>query len=154
MDLQKADHNRLEALDPAPHDLNLRILLAEDNKVNQQVASKMLRKLGCTVDIAENGQIAVEMAQAQPYDLVFMDCQMPVLDGFEATHELRALQDGTQNIPIVAMTANAMKGDQKRCLDAGMDDYISKPVSARALQDLFQRLELRMQSPESRQEAA
>jgi signal transduction histidine kinase/CheY-like chemotaxis protein len=154
MDLQKADHNRLEALDPAPHDLNLRILLAEDNKVNQQVASKMLRKLGCTVDIAENGQIAVEMAQAQPYDLVFMDCQMPVLDGFEATHELRALQDGTQNIPIVAMTANAMKGDQKRCLDAGMDDYISKPVSARALQDLFQRLELRLQSPESRQEAA
>jgi signal transduction histidine kinase/CheY-like chemotaxis protein len=154
IDLQKADRSPLGQSASDQVQLNWRILLAEDNKVNQQVASKMLRKLGCTVDIAENGQIAVEMAQAQPYELIFMDCQMPVMDGFEATHAMRSLETGAQHIPIVAMTANAMKGDQERCLAAGMDDYVSKPVSARALLDLFERLDARLQTAQAQAKAA
>ncbi len=141
-----------------------RVLVAEDNIVNQKVAARMLEKLGCRVDVAANGKEAIEMLERLPYDLVFMDCQMPEMDGFEATAAIRAREasgakrkasdedgfdtrhstDNTQHskvthIPIVAMTANAMKGDRERCLEAGMDDYLSKPVRSEELLGMLEK---------------
>jgi signal transduction histidine kinase/ActR/RegA family two-component response regulator len=106
----------------------LRILLAEDNPVNQFVAVEMLRRLGCEVTVAPNGQKALEALDEQPYDLIFMDCDMPVLDGFDATRAIRARQGTGPRIPIVAMTASAFDGERTRCLAAGMDDFLAKPV--------------------------
>ncbi len=113
-----------------------RVLIVEDNLINQTIMQRMLsRFFQCDADIAQNGREAVQMITEQPYDLVFMDVQMPVLDGFEATRIVREMEasSGRRRTPIVAMTANAMAGDRERCLDAGMDDYISKPVSKSAL---------------------
>ena len=109
---------------------NLRILLVEDNKVNQAVALGILVKLGFIVDIAANGEQAIKMLQAASYDIVLMDCQMPEMDGYEASRLIRSSQTAVLNhgIPIIAMTANAMKGDRERCLEAGMNDYVSKPI--------------------------
>ena len=108
-----------------------RILLCEDNRVNQEIARIMLEQLGLTVDVAENGQIGVGLFQANNYDLVLMDCQMPVMDGFQATDVMRNFEAGNdqRHTPIVALTANAMVGDRERCLAAGMDDYLGKPFS-------------------------
>jgi len=109
-----------------------RILLVEDNDINQRVASELLQDVGLLVHIAENGQVALEMVQAADYDLVLMDMQMPVMDGVTATQELRKLHaKGT--LPIVAMTANAMERDRERCLEAGMDDFIAKPIDPQQL---------------------
>ena len=108
---------------------SLRVLVAEDNLVNQMIASKMLKKLGCQVDVAASGQEAVNMLEMLPYHIVFMDCQMPEMDGFEATRVIRQKEESSgEHVPIIAMTANAMAGDRERCLEAGMDDYLSKPV--------------------------
>ena len=107
------------------------VLVVEDNPTNQLVIEGLLRTLGVTVDIAGNGQEAISALQSITiHDLVFMDCQMPVLDGYEATQKIRTEKLGiiNTNIPIVAMTANAMAGDREKCLDAGMDDYLSKPI--------------------------
>ncbi len=104
-----------------------KILVAEDNPVNREVLHGMLSYFHITPDIVENGHEAVEAATRTAYDLIFMDCQMPVMDGFEATHALRRA-DGTKDTPIVALTAFAMKGDRDKCLAAGMDDYLSKPI--------------------------
>jgi PAS domain S-box-containing protein len=104
-----------------------RILLVEDNDINQQVAREMLQDTGLAVEVAENGQVALAMVQASSYDLVFMDMQMPVMDGIAATRELRKLER-CQALPIVAMTANAMAQDRARCLDAGMNDFLVKPI--------------------------
>ncbi|PTR17387.1 PAS domain S-box-containing protein [Nitrosospira sp. Nsp2] len=104
-----------------------RVLLAEDNAVNQIVCATMLRNLGCEVDVAANGREATDLVRRFRYDVVFMDCEMPQMDGYEATAAIRRQPDG-KHIPIIAVTAQVMQGDQERCLNAGMDDYISKPV--------------------------
>ncbi len=117
---------------------NLNILLAEDNLVNQKVASIHLEKLGHHVDVAVNGIAAFEDYKAKPYDLIFMDIQMPEADGYESTRLIRNYEsqnDLAIKTPIIAMTANAMKGDKEKCLAAGMDDYISKPFTAKALKE-------------------
>ena len=107
------------------------VLVAEDNPTNQIVTRGMLEKLGCTVDVVENGREAVDAALQNTYDLIFMDCHMPHLDGYEASEKIRqnGALCGAKHIPIIALTAHAMKGDQEQCLAAGMDDYLSKPCS-------------------------
>ena len=117
-----------------------RVLLAEDNPVNQQVAAAMLSSLGLQVDIANNGQEAVTKAYGQAYDIILMDCQMPVMDGYQATAEIREQETaGSRRSPIVALTANAMEGDRTQCLAAGMDDYLAKPYSMNQLRQVLSR---------------
>ena len=121
-----------------PHRFRARVLLAEDNLVNQKVAVRMLEKLGCRVDTAVNGQETVEMVESLRYDLVFIDCQMPEMDGYEATVEIRQRQGTGRHIPIMPMTANAMQGDREKCLAAGMDDYVSKHVKSTLLEVILE----------------
>ena len=117
---------------------NIKILLAEDNLINQRVATKLLENIGYNIDIAQNGQEAIHMAKQIPYDLIFMDMNMPVMDGLEATRKLRKLEHVTHEKPIIiAMTANAMKEDKEQCLEAGMDDFISKPVTVDSTRNLI-----------------
>ena len=108
------------------------VLLVEDNLTNQIVAKGILGLLGLTVEVAENGQVALDMLTSKAYDLIFMDCQMPVMDGYEATRAIRELgpQSATpKDVPVIALSANAMKGDDQLCFDAGMDDHVAKPIS-------------------------
>jgi CheY-like chemotaxis protein len=125
-----------------------RVLLVEDNLVNQEVGKAMLRKLGYQVDVAEDGEAGVKAAFACHYDAVLMDCQMPNVDGFEATAQIRtreaelkqdAPNDSARRMPIIALTANAMKGDRERCLAAGMDDYLAKPFNKEQLSAVLER---------------
>jgi len=130
--------------DAATGDLRLaavrgaRILLVEDNDINQQVARELLEEVGMVVDVADNGQIALEQVQRASYDLVFMDMQMPVMDGVAATVEIRKVP-GLGGLPIVAMTANAMEQDRRKCLDAGMNDFLVKPFDPDALSAILLR---------------
>jgi CheY-like chemotaxis protein len=107
------------------------VLLVEDNAVNQRIALRVLEKFGCKVKMASNGEEAVDLFKAhrESIEVIFMDCQMPVMSGYEATRAIRELEvNSGQRMPIIAMTANAMKGDRELCLESGMDDYITKPL--------------------------
>ncbi len=118
---------------------SLRVLVAEDNTINRRVAVLQLQRLGCHADAVANGREAVQMWERFPYDAILMDCQMPELDGYEATHLIRQREQSGSHIPIIALTANAMKGDEELCLRAGMDAYIPKPVNSERLREvLFQ----------------
>jgi len=126
--VEKRAPSRLE-LDPEmAHHHPLRILLAEDNVVNQKLVLRLLEQMGYRADLAANGLEAIAAIERQPYDLVFMDVQMPEMDGFEASREITRRWPGDRRPRIVAMTANAMQGDRELCLAAGMDDYMSKPI--------------------------
>ena len=122
--------------------LTSRILIVEDNKTNQLVVSEMLQKMNCVIDIAENGCEAVDAVQEKEYDLIFMDCHMPEMDGFEATKEIRRYEleknPGTR-IPIVALTGDVIQGIREQCREAGMDDYLSKPCTMSGLQEKLDR---------------
>jgi len=116
----------------------LRILLAEDNPVNQLLATRLLEKRGHRVTVAGNGREALAAIDKESYDLVLMDVQMPELDGIEATIAIREKEKkGANHLPVIALTAHAMKGDQERCLEAGMDAYLSKPIRAQELDELL-----------------
>jgi signal transduction histidine kinase/DNA-binding response OmpR family regulator len=117
----------------------IRALVAEDNAVNQRLIKRVLEKLGCRVDVASNGHEAVAMAKALQYDIVLMDCSMPELDGYQATGELRRCLPQTHRLPIVALTAHAMPEDRAKCLAAGMDDYLSKPVNLEQVRQVLDR---------------
>ncbi len=123
---------------PAP--IGVRVLVAEDNVVNQKVAIAMLKRLGYRVDVVANGRDAVAALEAGPYDAVVMDCQMPEMNGYEATEEIRRREGTGAHIPIVALTASAVKGDEDRCLAAGMDAYVTKPVTVEVLGTVLGRL--------------
>jgi signal transduction histidine kinase/ActR/RegA family two-component response regulator len=116
-----------------------RVLVAEDNPVNQRLAVHELSKLECVVDVAANGREAVEMARRLPYDCVFMDCEMPEVDGYEATGQIRALSGAAGLVPVIALTAHAMSGSRERCLAAGMNDYVSKPMRSQDLSEALER---------------
>ncbi|MFS1932035.1 response regulator [Vibrio splendidus] len=114
-----------------------KVLVVEDSRVNQQVAKMMLKKLGFEVDIADNGEIGVEKFKSNEYVMIFMDCQMPVLDGFEATKQIRAIEAGSsKQIPIVALTANVVQRDKHLCFDVGMDEFLPKPVNQGKLREI------------------
>ena len=117
----------------------VRVLVAEDNIVNQKVAARMLEKLGARPDLAANGREAVEMFGLVPYDLIFMDCQMPEMDGYAATREIRRREGPNQHVPIVAMTAEVLAGCREQCLAAGMDDHLAKPVKLECLVEALQK---------------
>lgn len=129
----------IEERSPMLPEVQARVLVAEDNYVNQQVAVEILKSLGCSVHLAADGVEAVEMAQVDRYDVIFMDCQMPRLDGYGATGEIRRVEGESRHTPIVAMTASVSTADRERCLQAGMDDYIGKPIDPVTLLDILKR---------------
>ncbi|HEX4380303.1 MAG TPA: response regulator, partial [Candidatus Acidoferrum sp.] len=121
----------------------LRVLVAEDNAVNQTLARRLLEKRGHTVVIAENGRVALEAAERDAFDLILMDVQMPVLGGLEAAaciRERERIAGRGARIPIIALTANAMAGDRERCIESGMDEYLTKPIQARELFAMVERV--------------
>lgn len=118
-------------------ELNLYILLAEDNPVNQMVTGKLLEKLGCHYVVVSNGLECLDSLKNDQYDLILMDCLMPEMDGLETTRKIRASGGHCADIPIIALTAKAMAADEQACLDAGMNDYIDKPVNLERMKNLL-----------------
>jgi PAS domain S-box-containing protein len=139
LDTEYANPKSLEKQEEPQFERNLRILIAEDNPVNQQVAVGLLKRLGHLADVVGNGVEAVNAVRSFSYDLVLMDVQMPEMDGLEATAAIRKLSGERGRMPIVAMTANAMRGDDERCLAAGMNDYLAKPIDRMKLADVIAR---------------
>jgi CheY-like chemotaxis protein len=117
----------------------LRILVAEDNPVNQMLTRKLLERCGHEVVVVDDGRSAVTAAQAHRFDVILMDVQMPEMSGFEATRRIRAHEVDAGRVPIIALTAHAMSGDRERCLEAGMDDYLTKPIDKARLHELVAR---------------
>jgi signal transduction histidine kinase/ligand-binding sensor domain-containing protein/CheY-like chemotaxis protein len=115
------------------------VLLAEDNPISQKVAMKMLQRLGCHVDVAATGSATVDMFERRRYDLILMDCQMPEMDGYEATRAIRAREEGSARVPVIALTASALPGDRHKCMEAGMDDYLPKPIDREMLRQALDR---------------
>jgi signal transduction histidine kinase/CheY-like chemotaxis protein len=135
---------KIETIKPVPSQdavkkQTFRVLLAEDNAVNQKVAAKQLQKLGFPADVVGNGLEVLEAVRRIRYDVILMDCHMPEMDGYEATRQIRLLAGGISGTPIIAMTANAMQGDREKCLEAGMNDYISKPVKLEELKTVLEK---------------
>jgi CheY-like chemotaxis protein len=155
--LAKKSITRMHSLGPASDEIHSivkqgqskpRILLAEDNPVNQKVALRMLERMGCQANAVANGREAVKALTDIPYDLVLMDIQMPEMDGYEATRMIRAAETATgRHIPIVAMTAHAMREDRDKCIAAGMDDYVSKPIQTHMLADVLSKHLSRVSGP-------
>lgn len=114
-----------------------RILVADDYFVNHELTREMLEMMECDVDVAEDGEAALSMFKENSYDMIFMDIQMPEMDGYDATREIRKLEKTGEHIPIVAITANAMEGDKEKCIKAGMDDYICKPLKGEDLETVL-----------------
>jgi PAS domain S-box-containing protein len=144
-----AEESLASASASAPERRTLHVLLVEDNAINQTVARRHLEKAGCTVDVVDNGEAAVraiEDAAASSYDAIFMDCQMPGMDGYEATRRIRQM-DGRGGLPIIALTAHAMRGDRERCFDAGMTDYIAKPIRPESVRAALDQVRLAAPSP-------
>jgi two-component system, sensor histidine kinase and response regulator len=127
------------------------ILLVEDNPINQKVEIALLKKLGCRVTLAENGRQALETLQQANFDLIFMDCQMPVMDGYEATVHIRN-EEHSRHIPIIAVTAHALEGEREKCLAVGMDDYLPKPVTNSDFRRMLERWYVARSAIESRNE--
>jgi len=149
---ERAEPDPALALAPAATKLNsgLRVLVAEDNPINQRVIRALLGRLGIEPRIASDGQQALDLLEAEPIDIALFDCQMPVLDGYEAAREWRrreAARQGRARLPILALTANAIQGDRERCLEAGMDGYLSKPVGLTALREALQRWVIQAETP-------
>jgi CheY-like chemotaxis protein len=144
--LQRADDDATRTNSPAAQDVpqvqrGLHVLLVEDNAANQLMAQTLLKKLGCTYDLAENGIAALKAVENTRYDLVLMDCMMPDMDGYEATRRLRAREaGGTRRLPVIALTANALSSDGELCRMAGMDDYVAKPYSLEQLKNAIDRV--------------
>lgn len=115
-----------------PAENPLRIMMAEDNPINQRVGKLILQRAGFDIDLVADGNEALEAHRANPYDVILMDCQMPMMDGFEASRQIRSLKGQPQPV-IIAVTANALVGERERCMNAGMDDYLSKPFQAEQL---------------------
>ncbi|MDH5432609.1 MAG: response regulator [Gammaproteobacteria bacterium] len=117
--------------------MSSKILVVEDDIANQRVASLFLKRLGYETDIAENGSMAVQLAENNSYQLILMDCQMPIMDGFEATRKIRSSSNNNKDIPIIALTANVVCGINGECLDAGMNDILNKPVQLEKLKEVI-----------------
>jgi CheY-like chemotaxis protein len=118
-------------------DRNLRVLVAEDDPTNRIVAERYLNKMGFDVDLVTNGMEALNKLEKENYDLILMDCQMPVMDGYQATKEIRHREGLLNHTPIIALTANAVNGDAEKCFAAGMDAYIPKPVKMKSLKEVI-----------------
>lgn len=115
------------------------ILVVEDYPVNQELTKELLEMMGCEVEVVESGQEAIEAVKRNNYDMIFMDIQMPDMDGYEATKEIRRIEKSAKHVPIIALTANALQGDREKCLSAGMDDYVSKPFRAAELETILKK---------------
>lgn len=138
--LQEEQHEESTVDDAQKSDKDAHVLLVEDNLTNQIVAKGILGLFGLTVEVAENGQVALNMLKDKSYDLIFMDCQMPVMDGYEATRAIRELDSESatpKDVPVIALSANAMKGDDQLCFEAGMDDHVAKPISKDRLAEVI-----------------
>tara|TARA_Y100000994_G_scaffold62866_1_gene51003 strand:- start:18 stop:527 length:510 start_codon:yes stop_codon:yes gene_type:complete len=131
-------------------------LIVEDNEINQLVIKEQLKEVGLSADLAENGEEALNKVKASlkensPYAIILMDCHMPVMDGLEATRHIRAMGEETRDVPIIALTANALTGDKEKCLKSGMDDFISKPVGVSRLKEcIYKHLSKQLVSNENR----
>jgi len=125
---------------PVRNGKSIRVLVAEDNPVNQLLVNKVLQKHGFETDLADNGEIALNKYKKNDYDIILMDLQMPEKDGYETTHDIRSLKTYKKDIPIIAMTAHTIKGELERCIEIGMNDFISKPFNASELYEKIYKL--------------